>query len=140
MRINKEFDDGEICTVTLKDRFKPQEEAAKLWYDRAFGPLRNMMKVELSFTPPPADVTPGTVIFFAKINYAMFPEMKEGEFKDEEEKYMYNDFIPLESETDESGVVDYYLELELPYGTYSPQIFLKEINAKDASGDGSSDP
>lgn len=74
MRIKKEFEDGESCTVRLKDRFKPLEpeelEAeAKLWYDRAFGPQRNMMKISLSFTPPPADVTPGTVEFYAKINY-----------------------------------------------------------------------
>lgn len=37
----------------------------------------------------------------------MFPEMAEGEFKDELHKYEFNDFLLLEPETDESGLVDY---------------------------------
>jgi len=76
VRINKEFEDGEDCTVTLKDRFKEQDEDEKLWYNRAFGPLRNMMKITLIFRPGDK-VTPGRFHFFAKINYAMFPEMSE---------------------------------------------------------------
>lgn len=156
MRINKEFEDGESCTVTLKDRFKPQDEEAKEWYDRAFGAKRNIMKIELSFVPPPADVTPGSVKFSAKLNYAMFPEMQEGEFAGEEAKYnaipnaelanageealcFRNEFIELESYTDDNGVVDYHLEVDVPYGSYSPQIYLQELNSKD-TGDGSAEP
>lgn len=134
MRINKEFEDGESCTVTLKDRFKPQDEESKEWYDRAFGSKRNIMKIELSFVPPPSDVPPGTLKFYTKLNYTMFPEMKEGEFAGEEEKYskipekelvnapieakcFRNEFIELETYTDDNGVVDYHLEVDLPYGS-----------------------
>ena len=63
--------------MTLKDRFKTQTDTEKIWYDRAFGPLRNIMKVALSFTPTPDIVQPGKFQLFAKLNYSMFPEMKE---------------------------------------------------------------
>lgn len=102
-RIKNEFEDGESCTVTLKDRFKPQDEESKDWYDRAFGAKRNIMKIELSLTPPPADIEPGKYRFFVKLNYAMFPEMKEQEYKDEEDKYVFNDYIELEPEKEENG-------------------------------------
>ena len=52
MRINQEFDDGDSCTVKLKDRFVAQEEDEKLWYDRAFGALRNIMKIKILWRPP----------------------------------------------------------------------------------------
>ena len=55
--------------MTLKDRFKQQEDREKNWYDRAFGHLRNIMKLELSFTPPGDQVTPGKYMFFAKLDY-----------------------------------------------------------------------
>jgi len=77
IRIHKEFEDGDSCTVYLKDRFKEQDEKEKLWYDRAFGSLRNMMKIELSFTPPPEEIPPGKFKFLVKLNYEMFPEMIE---------------------------------------------------------------
>jgi len=97
VRIVDAFDDGDVCTVTLKDRFKEQDKAEKLWYDRAFGPLRNIMKVELSFTPPPHDVPGGKFKFFAKVNYQMFPEMLE-EFKQEDPEIMKysTQFIEME--------------------------------------------
>ena len=125
-RIKNEFEDGESCTVTLKDRFKPQDEESKDWYDRAFGAKRNIMKIELSLTPPPADIEPGKYRFFVKLNYAMFPEMKEQEYKDEEDKYVFNDYIELEPEKDENGqivldslgVAEYRFEMDLPYGSY----------------------
>mmetsp|Transcript_17139 Transcript_17139/g.23103 ORF Transcript_17139/g.23103 Transcript_17139/m.23103 type:complete len:81 (+) Transcript_17139:180-422(+) len=67
VRIEKEFEDGDVCTVNLKDRFKEQDEKEKLWYERAFGTLRNMMKIELSFTPPGDQVPPGKYLFLAQI-------------------------------------------------------------------------
>jgi hypothetical protein len=33
MRINEEFSDGDECTVTLKDRSKPQSEDERRWND-----------------------------------------------------------------------------------------------------------
>ena len=116
----------------MKDRFKPQSENEKTWYDRAFGPLRNIMKVELSFTPTPEIVTPGKFQLFAKLNYTMFPEMRE-EFK--EEDYALNELIPLEVEQLEGDLVEYYLDLELPYGLYDPKLFIREIDGQAASGD-----
>ena len=73
--MNKSFKDGEECIVTLKDRFKKQTEEEKLWYDRAFGALRNLMKIELSFTPPTSQVPAGKYLFFAQIDYTIFPEL-----------------------------------------------------------------
>ncbi len=72
--------------VTLKDRFKiytieHEKEQEELWYQRAFGKMRNMMSVELSFTPPAENFPPGKFMFFAKLNYKIFEELKE-EFKD----------------------------------------------------------
>ena len=77
MRINKEFDDGDTCTVYLKDRFKKQEEREELWYRQAFGDLRNMMSIHLSFTPSPDQIQPKKFMFFAQVHYTIFPEMIE---------------------------------------------------------------
>lgn len=35
-----------------QDEKEEDKEKKKLWYERAFGSLRNIMKIELSFTPP----------------------------------------------------------------------------------------
>jgi hypothetical protein len=40
------------------------------------------MQVELSFTPPTENFPPGKFMFFAKLNYKIFDELKE-EFKDQ---------------------------------------------------------
>ena len=102
------------------------------------------MKIELSLTPPPADIEPGKFRFFIKMNYAMFPEMKEQEFKDEEEKYMFNEYIELEPERDENGqivvdsigVAEYRFEMDLPYGSYQPQVYVPVVRNSE-SNDGS---
>ena len=69
MRINREFEDGEECTVTLKDRFKEQDDDEKLWYNRAFGPSRNIMDIRIVFRPPVDKVRPGLFEFFVKLEY-----------------------------------------------------------------------
>lgn len=93
------------------------------------------MKVELSFTPPPHDVAPNKFKFFAKVNYQMFPEMLE-EFKQEDPQIMKysNQFIEMnEDEGDEgNGIVEYFLEVELPYGSIEPQLYFRP----NAEGDG----
>ena len=38
--------------MTLKDRQVEQDEEEKLWYDRAFGELRNIMRIKFLFNPP----------------------------------------------------------------------------------------
>ena len=77
VRIHKEFEDGDSCTVYLKDRFKKQEEREELWYRQAFGDLRNMMNVHLQFTPMPDQIPPKKFIFLAQVHYTMYPEMVE---------------------------------------------------------------
>ena len=116
VRISEEFKDGEACTVTLKDRFKEQDEDEKLWYDRAFGPLRNVMKIKILFRPPTDKVKPGQWLFFAKVNYSMFPEMK-GEFN--EDDYPTSDLHQLEVDSEDPDSPLYFLELDRPYGTYT---------------------
>ena len=137
VRINKEFEDGDSCTVTLKDRFKPQEEKEKLWYDRAFGPLRNIMRVELSFTPPPADVPPNKFQFFAQVGYNMFPEMRE-EFN--EDDYQMVQYVPMEFEHGDHDLVEYFLETELPYGHVEPKIFFRPIDGQAAAAGDQNEP
>ena len=119
--------------VLLKDRLKKRQdekeedkEKKKLWYDRAFGSLRNMMKIELSFTPP--DIPPGRFAFIAYVNYQMFPELEE-EFNQEDYK---SGFHTLEVDVEEN-VVEYFLELEVPYGKAEFKIFVKDLEALDSS-------
>ena len=116
MRINKEFEDGDECTVTLKDRFKEQTEDEKLWYNRAFGPLRNIMTIKIRFRPPVDKVAPKKFNFFAKINYTMFPEMGE-EFS--ERDFPVSELYKLEVDHDDPDLPEYFIELERPYGTYT---------------------
>lgn len=116
MRVNEEFKDGEECTVTLKDRFHEQNKEEKLWYDRAFGPLRNIMEIKLLFRPPVDKVKPNVWHFFAKIGYTMFAEMSE-EFN--EADYPANDLYQLEIDNDEPENPEYFLEMDRPYGTYT---------------------
>ena len=99
----------------LKDRFKEQDEKEKLWYDRAFGSLRNMMKIELSFTPPSDQVPPGKFLIVAKILYDIFPEMVE-EFGTD--KFPAQKMYTMETDQIDEYTQEYYLELDVPYGTY----------------------
>ena len=146
-----------MCTVTLKDRFKTQYSEDREWYERAFGNKRNIMKIDLSFMPPPEGLA--ELQFFAKINYAMFPEMKEQEFQQDEDYYLYSlnnmneiapdmdpkkpltlqDYIPLTGSIGDNGVTEYNLELDLPYGEFTPHIFLLEANKNDSS-EGAGEP
>ena len=130
MRIHKEFEDGDSCTVYLKDRFKKQEEREELWYRQAFGDLRNMMNVHLQFTPMPDQIPPKKYIFLAQVHYTMYPEMVE-EFGND--KYPGNPNIQqhlMTLEEPEEGQLheEYTLELELPYGDYFVKMVFKEKN------------
>ena len=56
-RIKEEFDDGDECLVTLKDRaVEPTEDEAD-WYDMAFGSKRNYMKIRFKYYPGPSIVS-----------------------------------------------------------------------------------
>ena len=125
VRINKEFEDGESCTVYLKDRFKEQDESEKLWYARAFGHLRNIMNISLSFTPPVSDVQPNKLTFLVKLQYEMFPEMVE-EFGTE--AYPRDSWHVMTVDPDSEGPdPEYILELDFPYGTYKYQVYYRDI-------------
>ena len=110
--------------MRLKDRNKTQDEDEKLWYERAFGPLRNMMKITLTFRPPPDKVQPGKLLFFAKVNYQMFPEMKM-EFK--EENYPQSHLYQIEEDNDDPDFPEYHLTLDVPYGSWSASVFYREV-------------
>ena len=135
MRIKEKFQDGDICTVTLKDPFKHNQfgEDEQLWYDRAFGSQRNIMKIELSFTPPEDKVAPGQFLFLVKLDYQMFPEMAEDEFRDA--NFPPSELIPMEVEK-LSSHTEYLLELERPYGSYQVTIMFKPINKDGQMRDG----
>lgn len=51
----------------------------KLWYSRAFGPLRNIMNITMSFTKQSTIQT--ECKYFVELTYEMFPEIQE-EFPD----------------------------------------------------------
>ena len=56
----KEFEDGDACKVYMKDPHAPidsdeareRRKQMKLWYDRAFGILRNIMKIKVVYRSP----------------------------------------------------------------------------------------
>ena len=116
--------------MTLKDRFKvyqssEAEEKDKLWYNRAFGHLRNIMKIDITFVPRPDLVPLNKFTFFVTVNYTMFPEMEE-EFKIED--YPVSETYPMEVDLAEEGIAEYFLELERPYGSYTTSLWYKEID------------
>ena len=50
-RIKEEFDDGEECLVTLKDRSVEPTFDVLEWYEMAFGEKRNIMKIKMRYIP-----------------------------------------------------------------------------------------
>lgn len=73
-------------------------------------------------------------MFLAKIHYEMFPEMTE-EF--DVTKYPETQMHMMEVDNIDDNTAEYFLDLEIPYGTYKLQIFYKEIDkaGEYASGD-----
>lgn len=61
----------------LKDRAeKYTSPEAKEWYERAFGPKRNIMTFKTEFAPPEGKMKT-SIDYFAEINYNMYPEMHQ---------------------------------------------------------------
>jgi hypothetical protein len=58
----------------LKNRAVKQTSEEKLWYDRAFGPSRNVMNIRFRYAPPP-DKAKTVARYFVELNYDMFPEI-----------------------------------------------------------------
>ena len=67
--------------MLLKDRSLQQDEEMKLWYDRAFGPQRNIMRISCIFRP--GDTIKMDPVVFVELHYDMFEEMQD-EFDKEE--------------------------------------------------------
>ena len=118
--------------MTLKDRSVDADEDEQLWYDRAFGPLRNIMKCKLHFNPPSSKIPDKSkYLFCVEFKYTMFPELAD--------EFNANDYpslmIPLTEEEDENGNPEYLAEFDRPYGTYTAMIKYKTKEAKDETDD-----
>jgi len=119
-RIHEEFKDGITeCTVFLKDRSVEQDDDMKLWYSRAFGPLRNIMTISWSLRPGPKFIT--KTRFFIDLTYEMFPEL-EAEFG---QNYMpRHQLIEMQEYNDEDipNAKMWKAEIDMPYGNYSAKL------------------
>ncbi len=98
------------------------------------------MSVELSFTPPTENFPIGKFMFFAKLNYKIFDELKE-EFKDQlkDGEFPMSDLHQMKAEEISiagAPINEYALEISVPYGDYTVSIFQKEIEGGMAGGDG----
>lgn len=122
-RIKQDFEDGESCLVTLKDRSREQDEDEQLWYDRAFGTLRNMMRVKLHFNPPKEVIgdKQSKYEFHVRFKYTMFPELAD-EFNADDYPSIV---MPLAEELDENENLEYLAEFDRPYGTYTVELRYK---------------
>lgn len=80
-RIKEEFDDGDECLVTLKDKAVRAEEDEIEWYDMAFGKKRNIMRIKFRYLPAPSANEKAAkqtkFEFVVKFEYQMFPELEE---------------------------------------------------------------
>lgn len=133
MLIKDEFEDGDTCTVTLKDRNREQDEDEKLWYDRAYGPLQNIMQFKFIFRPSEAvtKMRPGQYAFVVKFEYEMFPELYE-EFDIQKENYhKQTEELPLEEFVDENEFLEYSCELDKPYCNYTTKLLFKDLTKED---------
>ena len=137
MRVNQEFEDGDACKVYLKDPHAPidsdeareRRKQMKLWYDRAFGVLRNIMKIKFVYRSPLPK--PLQYEYFINISHKMFPEMVE-EFSDQElHNYPSNDVLQLELNTEKSNIAEYLGEVDRPWGNFTPKLLFRSKDAKE---------
>ena len=136
MRVKQEFEDGEQCTVLLKDRSKKQTDNERLWYERAFGDKKNLMKVRFQFAP---QKNLSEAEYFTQFAFNMFKEM-EDEFNRAE--WPANQTLRLEQEfeydeEDEDSEKRVYkniwsTELILPYGAIDAKLKFRPVDNHDA--------
>ena len=113
----------------MKDRFKPQDEDEKLWYDRAFGQLRNIMKIKVLFRPPETKIqNPQQYEYWIKLTYRMFPEMSE-EFNPQQ--YPSDSTLQLQQDLDNFETLEYTLDLDRPWGTYKVDLMFRKKDAQE---------
>jgi len=83
-RIHEKFNDGDTCTVYLKNRSQKQGHDEKEWYEQAFGSKQNLMTITSFFQPQHTEMLkkPGKCDLYAVIKFKIFEELaKEPEFK-----------------------------------------------------------
>ena len=115
--------------MTLKDRQIEQTEDEELWYDRAFGPLRNIMRVKFHFNPPPDAIGTGSKYEFqVKFKYTMFSELVE-EFGTE--LYPAEQMVVLDEELDENDNLEWIIEKDIPYGEYTTKLLYKKLGTAE---------
>jgi hypothetical protein len=119
--INKAFQDGEKCEVTLKDRSREQTGLEKRWYSQAFGKERNIRKISISLFPKLEVLkTNKSVTLYIKVTNAIFPELLE-EFKEEEPVQEFE--IEMETHPYHDGTNYFMADFELPYGDDTLEYF-----------------
>ena len=87
------------------------------------------MKIDLSFKFSTQTVAAGKYLFFAQVDYTMFPELQE-EF--EGQSFPVNELQVMETNLEDEGFVGYNLEMEVPYGHYETKIFFKALAGQNA--------
>ena len=98
---------GTPVDITLED------EMAQ-WYSRAFGEERNIMNIQITFSP-------GTAIkmqarYFVELTFEPFPEMEEEDFPSWL-RWQKHQIIEMEETGEDSKI--WTLDLKRPYGTFT---------------------
>lgn len=104
-----------------------QTEDEELWYDRAFGPLRNIMRIKFHFNPLPGKIEP-KFKFVVKLTYNMYPEFVE-EFGSDQ--YPAESLIELEEDYDENDNIEFLNQVDVPYGDFKTEILFKQKSAEE---------
>ena len=94
----------------------------RIWYEQAFGSLRNVMN--LSFKVRPSSKVTTQARYFVEIsNYEMFPEMID-EFSPSD--YKKNELLEMieyiDEDDNETQLKEWTVEIERPYGSYAWKI------------------
>ena len=135
-RIKEEFDDGEECLVTLKDRSVEPTDDELEWYEMAFGEKRNIMKIKMRYIPGATlnqerqALNAKKYDFWVNFKYEMFPEMEEEGF--DKTKYVGRQILLEEEYADEGDGIEYVAEFDYPYGTYTTELCYSNANEEDA--------
>jgi hypothetical protein len=96
------------------------------WYNQAFGKKRNLMRLDMALRIPEGTKFTSKLLFFAEIQYQMFPEM-EREFRDAK----YPNVITVELIDEDELGLSYEAVIELPFGTVDAKLKYREENSED---------
>lgn len=106
-----------------------RQKDMKLWYNRAFGVLRNIMKLSIKYNPP--FKVPLQFEYYVRLQYKIFPEMME-EFNDPElYNYPQSEILQLEQDPDTFDIVSFKMELDRPWGSFKINLLYKKKDAQE---------